>query len=138
MKIVLDTNVLISAIVFGGKPRKILEAVFRGELTLFLSEYILDELKAVLQRPKFGFPSEVIRTILSELHTIGNIVTPSKRIFEIQEDPDDNRIIECAVEGSANYIVSGDTHLLNLKQYQNVRVVSPDEYLVILSENENQ
>ena len=138
MKIVLDTNVLISAIVFGGKPRKILEAVSRGELTLFLSEYILDELKAVLQRPKFGFPSEVIRTILSELHTIGNIVTPSKRIFEIQEDPDDNRIIECAVEGSANYIVSGDTHLLNLKQYQNVRVVSPDEYLVILSENENQ
>ena len=138
MKIFLDTNVLISAIVFGGKPRKILEAVFRGELKLFLSEYILDELKAVLQRPKFGFPPEVIRTILSELHTIGNIVTPSKRIFEIQEDPDDNRIIECAVEGSANYIVSGDTHLLNLKQYQNVRVVSPDEYLVILSENKNQ
>jgi len=134
MKIFLDTNVLISAIVFGGKPRKILEAVFRGELKLFLSEYILDELKAVLRRPKFGFPSEVIRTILSELHAIGNIVTPSKRIFEIEEDPDDNRVIECVVEGSAHYIVSGDTHLLNLKQYQNIKVVSPDEYLVILSD----
>jgi len=134
MEIVLDTNVLISAIVFGGKPRKILEAVIRGELTLFLSEDILDELKAVLQRPKFGFPSEVIRTILAELHTIGTIVTPSKRIFAIQEDPDDNRILECAVEGSANYIVSGDTHLLNLRQYQNIRIVSPDEYLVILYE----
>ena len=138
MKIVLDTNVLISAIVFGGKPRKILEAVIRGELTLFLSEGILDEIGAVLQRPKFGFPAEVIRTTLSELHTIGTIVTPSKRIFEIQEDPDDNRIVECAVEGSANYIVSGDTHLLNLREYQNIRIVSPDEYLVILSESKKQ
>ena len=134
MKIVLDTNVLISAIVFGGKPRKILESVIRGELTLFLSEDILDELKAVLQRPKFGFPSEVIRIILAELHTIGAIVTPSKRISAIQEDPDDNRILECAVEGSAKYIVSGDTHLLNLRQYLNIRIVSPDEYLVVLSE----
>jgi uncharacterized protein len=138
MKIVLDTNVLISAIVFGGKSRKILEAVIRGELMFFLSEDILDELGAVLQRPKFGFPAEVIRTTFSELHTIGTIVTPSKRIFEIQEDPDDNRIVECAVEGSANYIVSGDTHLLNLREYQSIRIVSPDEYLVILSESKKQ
>jgi putative PIN family toxin of toxin-antitoxin system len=138
MKVVLDTNVLISAIVFGGKPRKILEAVFRGELTLFLSEYILDELEAVLKRPKFGFPSEVIQTILSELHAICTFVTPSERILEIQEDPDDNRIFECAVEASANYIISGDTHLLNLKQYQNVRIVSPDKYLAIRYDTENQ
>jgi len=138
MKVVLDTNVLISAIVFGGKPRKILEAVFRGELTLFLSEYILDELKAVLERPKFGFPSEVIRTVLSELRAIGNYITPSKQILEIQEDTDDNRIIECAVEANANYIIPGDTHLLNLKQYQNVKVVSPDEYLTIHTGNKNQ
>ena len=138
MKIFLDTNVLISAIVFGGKPRKILEAVFRGELTLFLSEYILDELKAVLERPKFGFPSEVIRTVLSELRAIGNYITPSKQILEIQEDTDDNRIIECAVEANANYIISGDTHLLNLKQHQNVKVVSPDEYLTIHTGNKNQ
>jgi putative PIN family toxin of toxin-antitoxin system len=138
MKVVLDTNVLISAIAFGGKPRQILEAVFRGEIALFLSEYILDELKAVLERPKFGFPSEVILTILSELHTIGTFVTPSTRILEIQEDTDDNRIIECAVAARANYIISGDTHLLNLKQYQNVRIVSPDEYLAIQSGNEKQ
>lgn len=138
MKIVLDTNVLISAIVFGGKPRKILEAVLRGEISLFFSEDILDELKAVLQRSKFGFPPGVIRTILSELHTIGTIVTPSKRIFEIQEDPDDNRIIECAVEGSAGYIVSGDTHLLNLRLYQNIRIVSPEVYLAIHSKNKNE
>jgi putative PIN family toxin of toxin-antitoxin system len=76
----------------------------------------------------------VIRTILAELHTIGTIVKPSKRIFAIQEDPDDNRVLECAVEGSAKYIISGDTHLLNLRQYKNIRIVSPDEYLAILYE----
>jgi putative PIN family toxin of toxin-antitoxin system len=83
MKVVLDTNVLISAIVFGGKPRNILEAVLRGELTLFISEFIIDELKAVLKKPKCGFPSEVIQTILSELHTVGTFVAPSERIFGI-------------------------------------------------------
>ncbi len=138
MKVVLDTNVLISAIVFGGKPRKILEAVYRGELKLFLSEYILDELKAVLERPKFDFPSEVIQTILAELHAIGTFVTPSERILEIQEDSDDNRIIECAVEVSANYIISGDTHLLNLKKYRSASVVSPAEFLTTHSDTERQ
>ncbi len=135
MKVVLDTNVLISAIVFGGNPRNILEAILRGEAKLFFSEYILDELKGVLQRPKFGFPSEVIQTILSELNANGHVVVkPLAHICEIQEDADDNRILECAIEASANYIISGDTHLLNLKKFRNIRVVSPAEYLKITSE----
>lgn len=134
MKVVIDTNVLISSIVFGGNPRKIMEAILRGEPKLFFSEYILDELKGVLQRPKFGFPAEVIQTILSELNAIGHVVTPLAHIHEIQEDVDDNRILECAIEASANYIISGDTHLLKLKKYRNIRVVSPAEYLKITSE----
>lgn len=134
MIVVLDTNVLISAIVFGGNPRKILEAVLNGEPKLFFSENILDELKGVLQRPKFGFQAEVIQSILSELNAIGHIVKPLSHVREIQEDADDNRILECAIEASANYIISGDTHLLNLKKYRNIRVVSPAEYLKITSE----
>ena len=138
MRVVLDTNVLISAVVFGGKPRMILEAVFRGEATLFFSSHIIDELRGVLERPKFGFPSEMIQTILSELYAVGNFVAPSERIFQVQEDPDDNRILECAIEANANYIVSGDAHLLDLKHYQNVRIVSPDEYLVTCSDPEDR
>lgn len=136
MKVVLDTNVLISAIVFGGNPRNILEAILRGEPKLFFSEYILDELKGVLQRPKFGFPAEVIQTILSELNAIGHVVKSLAHIREIQEDAGDNRILECAIEASANYIISGGTHLLNLKKYRNIRVVNPAEYLKITSETE--
>lgn len=134
MKVVLDTNVLISAIVFGGNPRKILEAILNGEPKLFFSENILDELKGVLQRPKFGFQAEVIQAILSELNAIGHLIKPLSHVREIQEDADDNRILECAIEVSANYIISGDTHLLSLKKYRNIRVVSPAEYLKIISE----
>ena len=136
MRVVLDTNVLISAIVFGGNPRKLLEAILRGEPKLFLSDYILNELNGVLQRPKFGFPPDVIRSIISDLNAVGNIVTPSVRIRKIKEDPSDNRILECAVEANADYIISGDTHLLNQKVYRNVKVISPAEYLKIHSKLE--
>ena len=136
MRVVLDTNVLISAIVFGGNPRKLLEAILRGKPKLFLCDYILTELNEVLQRPKFGFPPDVIRSIISELNAIGNIVTTSVRIRKIKEDPSDNRILECAVEANADYIISGDTHLLNQKVYRNVKVISPAEYLKIHSKLE--
>jgi len=131
MRVVLDTNVLISAIVFGGNPRKLLEAILRGEPKLFLCDYILNELNGVLKRPKFSFPPDVIRSIISELNSIGNIVTPSIRIRKIKEDPSDNRILECAVEANADYIISGDTHLLNQKVFRNVKVISPADYLKI-------
>jgi putative PIN family toxin of toxin-antitoxin system len=133
MKVVLDTNVLISAIVFGGNPRKLLEEILRGEPKLFLSDFILDELKGVLKRPKFGFPPEVILSIITELNAIGYIVTPSEKIRKIKEDPSDNRILECAMEAKADYIISGDIHLLSLKGHRNVRVIGPAEYLKIHS-----
>ena len=134
MKVVLDTNVLISAIAFGGNPRIILEAILRGEPKLFLSDFILDELKGVLQRPKFGFPPDVIRGVISELNAIGYIVNPSVRIRKIREDPSDNRILECAVEANAEYLISGDIHLLSQKVYQNVKIVSSTEFLKIHSQ----
>ena len=136
MRVVLDTDVLISAIVFGGNPRKLLEAILRGEPKLYLSDFILDELKGVLQRPKFGFPPDVIRSIITELNAIGFVVSPSERIRKIKEDPSDNRILECAVEAEADYIISGDIHLLNLKVYRDIKVTGPAEYLEIYSKYE--
>src|SRR3990170_5938990 len=109
MSVVFDTNVLISALMFGGNPRRILELVIHGEPKLVLSEPLLDELKGLLQRPKFGFPPAAIQAILSDLTAIGHIVRPSISINQIIEDPQDNRILECAVEGDADYIISGDT-----------------------------
>ena len=129
LRVVLDTNVLISAILFGGKPRQILEKAIRGEIRLCISEPILEELKGVLRRSKFDYPPEVIQVILTEFTGIADSVNPPKTIGVVLEDPEDNRILECAVEAEANYIITGDLHLLKLSRYRNIEVLNPVAFL---------
>ena len=129
LKVVLDTNVLISAILFGGKPRQILEKAIRGEIRLCLSEPILEELKGVLQRSKFDYSPEMIQFILTELTSIADFVNPSDTIDVVLEDSEDNRILECAAEAKANYIISGDSHLLKLSRYRNMEVLDAAAFL---------
>ncbi len=136
MKVVLDTNVLLSALHFGGTPRAVLEKAIRGEVKLYLSDPILAELLAVLQRPKFCYPEEALQAIQTELTTIGYMVRPSMTIKKINADPSDNKILECALEAGADYIVSGDAHLLNLQEYKTIRIVTPAQFLQIDIESE--
>jgi putative PIN family toxin of toxin-antitoxin system len=128
-RIVLDTNVLISAILFGGAPRRVLELVISGVVDCTLSPVILDELKDVLQRPKFGFAPDLCLHIIEELYGACDIISPSVSVDVIRADPDDNRILECAVEAEAHFIVSGDAHLLDLGTFETIRIVSPADYL---------
>jgi putative PIN family toxin of toxin-antitoxin system len=129
LRVVLDTNVLISAIFFGGKPRQILEKAIRGEIRLCLSEPILEELKGVLQRSKFDYSPEMIQFILTELMSIADFVNPSETLNVVLEDSEDNRILECAVEAKVNYIISGDLHLLKLNRYRNIEVLNVAAFL---------
>jgi len=129
LRVVLDTNVLISAILFGGRPRQILEKAIRGDVRLCLSEPILEELKGVLQRSKFGYSSEMIQLIVIELMSIADFVNPSATLNVVLEDPEDNRILECAVEVEANCIVSGDSHLLKLRRYRNTEILNAAGFL---------
>lgn len=129
LRIVLDTNVLISAILFGGPPRQVLERVIAGDLDCSLSLAILDELRDVLQRPKFGFSAQIAVTVVEELCGVCEIVSPSRKVRVIKADPDDNRVIECALEAKADFIVSGDAHLLGLGSYADIRIVSPSDFL---------
>lgn len=133
IRVVLDTNILISAILFGGKPRQVLERAVRGEIRLCLSEAILEELKGVLRRSKFDYSTEAIQVILTELISLSNFVNPSKTIRVVSEDPEDNRILECAVEAEANYIITGDVHLLRLGRYQDIEVLNAVGFLEKLS-----
>jgi len=133
LRVVLDTNVLISGILFGGKPREILEKAIRGEIRLCTSEPILEELKGVLRRSKFDYSHEMIQVILTELAGVADFVNPSKTINVVSEDPEDNRILECAVEAEADYIVTGDFHLLKLRRYRNIEVVNAVAFLENLS-----
>jgi putative PIN family toxin of toxin-antitoxin system len=106
-----------------------LDLVISGAVDCTLSIAILDELKDVLLRPKFGFSAEACFNIIEELRAACDIISPSVSVGVIRSDPDDNRMLECAVEAQAHFIVSGDPHLLDLGKFEKIRILSPADYL---------
>jgi putative PIN family toxin of toxin-antitoxin system len=133
MTVVLDTNVVLSAILFGGKPRQVLEAALSGTVRLFVSEPIIAELQRVLQRPKFGISAQFIQTVVSEFTAIAEWVEPTEHFEVVVDDPTDNQFIDCAVAAKVDYIVTGDNHLLKLGQYGKIKIVNADSFTTILS-----
>ena len=133
-EVVLDTNILISAIVFGGKPRQILEAAVKGQIQLVLSDEIIKEMRGVLEGKKFQHPAEIMDLIINELEALAEIVKPKERITVIEKDPEDNRVLECAQEAQADYIVSGDKYLLEIEDFKETKILTPEEFLDILDE----
>jgi putative PIN family toxin of toxin-antitoxin system len=130
VRIVADTNVIVSALVFGGVPRKVLELVDRGFCDLFYSEAIRGEVRRVLH-DKFGWSSSRLATILPAFWRIGALVAPRCTVWEVSDDPDDDRILECALECDANFVISGDRHLLKLGEWRSVTIISPRQFLDI-------
>lgn len=129
LKVTIDTNTLISAAISHGNEFLLLKAAQEDKLQLVLSPDILEEFKEVLARPKFGFSEEQVMAAFKQLVSIASIVVPTAKCTLIKDDPDDNRILECAEEGNVGYIVSGDKHLLNLKQYKSIKIVKSAEML---------
>ena len=127
-KIVIDTNNLISALGWKGNPRKLLEQVIEKKYDLFISIKILDELKRVMDYPKFKFTDEQKNKFLQILSEISTIIE-TKIKLNITEDPDDNMFIECALESGADYIISGDEHLKKIKQFKNIKIISVSDFL---------
>jgi putative PIN family toxin of toxin-antitoxin system len=127
MKIVLDTNVLISGIFFTGPPYQILKAWQKGKITFVVSEEILSEYQRVANEMSLKFPTIDIRKILQLITIHSEIVNTHGYEVTICEDPDDNMFISCAVASKSKVIVSGDKHLLKIVSYQNIRVLKPRE-----------
>ena len=136
IRVVLDTNVYISAILFGGKPEKIRNLAKGGEIELLISEFIIAEIAEIL-RKKFRWENWKISETISEIREITTLIIPSLKISVVTKDLLDNRILECAVEGKAQYIVTGDKqHLLPLKEYKGIKILSPTEFLEELNLSE--
>lgn len=127
--VVLDTNVVVSALGWGGKPEECLKLGLRGEVELIGSPDTLAELARVLEYPKFGFTEQERAALLSALLERTTVVRPDRNIDEIESDPEDNAFLECAVSGDAAVIVSGDEDLLEVGEYQGVEILTPDEFL---------
>lgn len=126
---VFDTNIFISAIIFGGNPRTVLELARAGKIQLITSRPILLELAKKLHF-KFGWKQEDIEEVVGGIGAFTQIVRPRKRVRKIKDDPADNRILEAALEVPAEFIISGDKrHILPLKKIRNIIIVSPGEFL---------
>jgi uncharacterized protein len=130
MRVVLDTNVLLSALVFpGSKPDQVLQRVRGGEVELFLSSFILAELERIL-RDKFRFTKRKTDERLNVIRRLATLVEPTERIALVTAKDDDNRILECAVAASADYLVTGDKeHLLPLQCIGTTQIVTPAAFL---------
>jgi len=111
MRVTADTNIYIPALLFGGLPGAFLDLAIFGAFTLVISPAILDELEEKLLA-KFKISQADERAIRQKFVAAADVVIPTRTIDAIEDEPDDNRVLECAVEGAADFIVSGDRHLL--------------------------
>jgi putative PIN family toxin of toxin-antitoxin system len=137
---VIDTNVFISAFLTGGSPLAVIESVRLGKTRLLLTSDIVSELERIVLRPKFAryFPGRgADPLVLVHSYTVlARYVTPASVTDCPISDPDDLKFIECAVGGGADYIVSGDHHLLTLGNYQQIAMVTPAQFLTRIAQAE--
>lgn len=126
-RVVADTNVYVSIYQFGGAITEIVELAQAGVIDLFISPPIMEELGGVLGA-KFGWPGARIREMRYNLLLFTQLVIPQETL-RVTSDPDDNRILECALEAGADVIVSGDRHLLKLRRFHTIPILSPREFL---------
>ena len=132
-KVVLDTNIWIS-IFFNKVLGEKFEDLFRGEkIEVFVSEDILKEIARVLEYPKIKsiLEKSEIKSgeVLEEIVKRSKVVNPKRKIEVIIEDPEDNKFLECAVESKAEWIVSGDKHLLRVEEFEGIKILTAREFL---------
>ena len=132
MRVVLDTNVIVSGLNFPGNERLVLELALSGRFELCLSPFILEEVTGVLGR-KFDWAEERSSQAIRALRDAATVIEPRRLPEVIEGDHADNRILECAVEAAADYLVTGDRrHLLPLEEHQGARIVNAPRFLSII------
>ena len=126
MRVVFDTNVLISALIYGGLPRDLLTRVFRGELTLITSVVLMAELEEVLI-DRFAHDAPLARAVRAEIELLAEVVDVSA-VERVARDVDDDAVLAAAIAGEASAIVTGEGDLLVLVEHHGIRIVTPREF----------
>jgi putative PIN family toxin of toxin-antitoxin system len=130
VRVVLDTNAVISALLFTGISSELVSLWQKGLITLLLSRQILDEYLRAFSYPKFKLSEEEIKELIQEeILPYAEVVKPRRRLRVVQRDPSDNKFLECAVAGKARVIISGDKDLLSLGRHREVRIQTPAQFL---------
>lgn len=139
MIVVLDTNAIISALLSSqGPPAEIIKRWEADEFEVVTSPALLCELKRALQyqrvRKYYQKSPKAVTDLIKRFERVAIVVNPQLSLDAIKEDPADNRVLECALAGEASYIVTGDAHLLKLKEYQGVVILNPAGFLTLLEQ----
>ena len=124
-----DTNIYISALEFGGQPLQVLVAARRGLIRLDISNPLLDE----ILRDKFAWSPDRLQRLALRLSRFTSLVRPTRTIDAVAADPDDNRVLEYAVEAQSQFIVTGDAALLRLGQYGGIQIVRAADFMKLIS-----
>ena len=130
LKVTPDTNILVSAFLKEtGNEWVILNMAKEDRIKLIISQDILNEFNDIIKRDKFGFSRKQIVNFNTQLVLISEFAEPKEKITAVKDDPDDDIILEAAVEGKVDYLVSGDKHLLDLKKFRGIKIVNAGEFL---------
>jgi putative PIN family toxin of toxin-antitoxin system len=134
MKAVLDTNVLISSVIATGVPNSLVVDGFKGQYTIIVSVETLTEFRETLLKypDRFHLEEAEVQKEVETIRYFAEFVDPNENITAVDQDPDDNKFIETAVAGNVDYIVSGDSHLLDLGSFQDVDIVKPRTFYDLL------
>ena len=129
MRIVLDTNVLVSGIFWTGNEAKIIESCKKGKYTNIASPYTLGEFEKIISKETFALTREEIENLIELVLSFSIILIPSQKVSIIKKDPNDNMFIDCALAGNAEYIISGDSHLLDISKYKGIKILTAKKFL---------
>ncbi|CAG1006756.1 hypothetical protein ANAEL_03454 [Anaerolineales bacterium] len=127
-RVVLDTNIVISS-ALGGALVLVLEKWDAEEFTVIVTTDVVSEYFEVLNRPKFGLKQETIDRIINYIYQFSEFVVPEEKIRFIEDDPKDDKFLEAAIAGKVDFIVSGDKHLLDLKEFRSIPIITGREFL---------
>ena len=132
LRVVLDTNVLVSAIISDGKPRELFRKGIESQFLIVTSDPMLKELVRVLGRPKFKTNPNEIRRITLALLSSAEVVGVKSKLRVVKEDPKDDIVVETAYDGHADFIVTGDGHLLELESFGGIKIITVEKALKLL------
>lgn len=127
-RVTLDSNIYLSALVFGGKPKRVLEMAIEGEIEVAVSDSIIGEIRLHLPG-KFGWSEARTADAIESISEYAKPVAPTEMIDAVLSDADDNRVLECAVAAGSETIVTGDADLLRLGSYRGIEIVKVSDFL---------
>jgi putative PIN family toxin of toxin-antitoxin system len=132
MKLVIDSNIFVSSFFWGGHPREVFERIINGLDELYITDEIIKEITSVMNSSKFNANSIEIKDYVKIIEKYSKKIVSNNIPKSISRDKDDDKILQCGLNGNVDYIVTGDKDLLVLKKYETIKILKPKDYLEIV------